>query len=192
MRSDAGIDYGDLEISFRPMTFTFNDEGRATVDAEHAISATVYRVRPESRGELVLASADPRCPPAFHHNYLAAEGDLRAMIVGLRKVRDILATEPLASNITGELAPGAAFRSDADLADYIQSNAKCAYHQAGSCKMGTDDMAVVDKRLRVHGVDRLRVMDASIMPTVTSGNTNAPTIMIGEKGADMVLTDARA
>ena len=109
------------------------------------------------------------------------------MIVGLNASARILAAEPLASRIQGEIVPGSALQTDDQLAEYVRRDASSVFHPAGSCRMGRDEMAVVDHRLRVHGVGRLRVIDASVMPVVTSGNTNAPTIMIGEKGADLVL-----
>jgi choline dehydrogenase len=112
------------------------------------------------------------------------------MVVGMRTIRKILATEPMGSRITSELVPGPQVQTDEQIIDFMAREGHCAFHPAGSCKMGTDTMAVVDPQLRVHGVGRLRVIDASIMPTVTSGNTNAPTVMIAEKGADMIMADA--
>jgi choline dehydrogenase len=190
VKSDPEGDYADLEISFRPMTFTFHASGKVEVDNYDAISASVYNMRPASRGEVVLRSADPLQAPAFVPNYLSDPNDTKVMLSGLRQLRRILATEPLASRVVRELAPGPKVASDEQLIDFMQREGHCAFHPVGTCKMGKDDMAVVDTRLRVHGVKRLRVVDASIMPTVTSGNTNAPTIMIGEKGADMIRADA--
>lgn len=191
VRSGPDVEYADLEISFRPMTFTHSDSGAVAVDPYHAISASVYRVRPASRGQVLLRSSDPLLAPSFHPNYLHADEDKQAMLAGLRHVRAILALKPMASCIVREMSPGAAVQSDERLLEFMEEQGKCAYHPAGTCKMGRDTQAVVDSQLRVHGVERLRVVDASIMPTVTSGNTNAPTIMIGEKGADMILA-ARA
>lgn len=111
------------------------------------------------------------------------------MLAGIRKLRAILATEPMASRIVTERVPGPNVATDEQLIDYMEREGHCAFHPAGTCKMGNDTMAVVDARLRVHGVERLRVVDASIMPTVTSGNTNAPVVMIGEKAADMIRAD---
>jgi choline dehydrogenase len=186
MRSGPGVDYPDLEISFRPMTFTYQDSGRVDVDNYHAVSASVYRVRPASRGEVALRSPDPLQPPAFIPNYLKADEDVEAMVSGLRQLRRIFATEPMASRIVSELVPGPSVRTDEQWIDFMEREGHCAFHPAGTCKMGRDPMAVVDAQLRVRGIERLRVVDASIMPVVTSGNTNAPTIMIGEKGADMI------
>lgn len=192
LRSGPEVDYADMEISFRPMTFSYAGSSEAVVDNFPAISASVYRVRPASRGEVALRNADPMQSPAFVPNYLQAPEDTRAMLAGLRRLREILAMEPLASGIVRELVPGDQVRTDAQWIDYMEREGQCAFHPAGTCKMGNDEMAVVDARLRVRGVERLRVVDASIMPVVTSGNTNAPTIMIGEKGADMILADRAA
>ena len=189
VRSGPAVDYPDLEISFRPMTFTYSDSGRVDIDKYHAVSASVYRVRPASRGEVLMQSADPLQPPAFHPNYLGAPEDIEATLVGLRHLRRILSTEPMASRVVKELVPGTDVQTDEQWVDYMRREGHCAFHPAGTCKMGNDPMAVVDARLRVHGVKRLRVIDAAIMPVVTSGNTNAPTIMIGEKGAEMIRAD---
>lgn len=183
VRSRPDVSYADLEISFRPMTFTFDEHGGAKVDPYDAISAAVYRVRPESRGEVLLQSADPRVAPLFHANYLSVDEDRQAMVAGIRFFRSMIAAK---SDVYTEVAPGPQATTDEQLMDYVETHAKCAYHPAGTCKMGRDDMAVVDDQLRVKGTRNLRVIDASIMPTVTSGNTNAPTIMIGEKGASFV------
>jgi len=189
VRSGPDVEYADLQISFRPMTFTVSPSGEMAVDSYDAISASVYRVRPSSRGEILLRSADPLQPPAFIPNYLSDPEDTHAMISGIRQLRKILATEPMASRIVSELVPGPDVKTDEQLVDFMEREGQCAFHPAGTCKMGKDDMAVVDERLRVRGVERLRVVDASIMPIVISGNTNAPTIMIGEKGADMIRAD---
>jgi choline dehydrogenase len=192
VKSKPELDYADLELSFRPMTVTYRESGEVNVDNYHAIGASVYRVRPASRGEVRLRSADPLQAPAFIPNYLEAPEDVEATLVGLRMLRSILTTEPMASRIVKELIPGAGITTDEQLIDFMRREGHCSFHPAGTCKMGDDPMAVVDARLRVHGTRRLRVVDASIMPTVTSGNTNAPTIMIGEKGADMIREDAAA
>lgn len=189
VRSGPEVDYADMEISFRPMTFSYAGSSEAVVDNFPAISASVYRVRPASRGEVALRSGDPMQSPAFVPNYLQDPEDVHAMLAGLRRLREVLAMEPLSSLIVRELLPGDLVRTDAQWIDYMEREGQCAFHPAGTCKMGKDNMAVVDARLRVHGVERLRVVDTSIMPVVTSGNTNAPTIMIGEKGADMILAD---
>ena len=114
------------------------------------------------------------------------------MIAGIRKIREIMSTEPIASRVVAEDVPGAGVKSGEDIHRFMEETGNSAHHQGGTCKMGRDPMAVVDERLRVRGLDRLRVVDASIVPHLTSGNTNAPTIMIGVKGADMIQQDAVA
>ena len=183
VKSRPELEFADLEISFRPMTFTYRDAGTVEIDRYDAVGASVYRVRPASRGEVRLRSAHPLEPPAFIPNFLQASEDVDAMLAGIRKLRAILATKLMASRIVTERVPGPNVATDEQLIDYMEREGHCAFHPAGTCKMGNDTMAVVDARLRVHGVERLRVVDASIMPTVTSGNTNAPVVMIGEKAA---------
>jgi choline dehydrogenase len=189
VKSAPTMPYADLEISFRPMTYHYAASGNVEIDTFPGVGASVYNMRPFSKGEIVLKSADPLAPPAFNPNYLGDVRDVEVMVAGLRAIRRIFASAPLASRIVSEITPGRDAVSDAQLIDYMEQEGQCAYHPAGSCKMGTDRMAVVDARLRVRGVGRLRVVDASIMPTVTSGNTNAPSIMIGEKGADLILSE---
>jgi choline dehydrogenase len=189
VKSSPDLAYSDLEISFRPMTFSVDASGVPAVDAGDGISASVYVTRPASRGEVRLRSADPLEAPAFVPNFLSEEADVAAMLSGLRTLRRIMAMEPLASRVIAEVAPGATMQADAQLLDYMRREGQCAFHPAGTCRMGTDPMAVVDPRLRVHGIGGLRVADASVMPTVTAGNTNAPATMIGEKAAELILAD---
>ena len=130
--------------------------------------------------------------PAIHPNYLATKTDVDTLVAGIKIARKICDFAPLKNLITEEYAPGTGVGRDDDNAiiDWARSTATTIYHPTGTCKMGQDNMAVVDSQLRVHGMSNLRVADASIMPSITSGNTNAPTIMIGEKLADMILKDA--
>jgi choline dehydrogenase len=123
-------------------------------------------------------------------DFLADPEDVRVMLAGIRTIRRIMSAEPIASRVVGEEVPGLAIASDEQLVQFMQATGNSAHHQAGTCKMGRDPAAVVDEHLRVRGAQRLRVADASIMPFITSGNTNAPTIMIGAKAADMILRDA--
>jgi 4-pyridoxate dehydrogenase len=145
-------------------------------------------LRPESRGEITLASADPKSAPRIHQNFLATEGDRRTLRDGLKLVRRIVGAAPLGAFVARELAPGADIESDDDLDAYIRATAATAHHPLGTCKMGpaTDRMAVVDPELRVNGVAGLRVVDASVMPDLVGGNINAPVIMIAEKAADLI------
>ena len=150
-----------------------------------------YQLRPESRGEIKLRSPDPADAPAVHPNYLATETDQRTIVAGLKLCRQILANPHLQHFIASEFQPGPEIQSDEQLLDYARRRGGTVYHPTSTCKMGGDPMSVVDAELRVHGIDGLRVADASIMPTVVSGNTNAATIMIGEKAADMVRQPIR-
>jgi choline dehydrogenase/4-pyridoxate dehydrogenase len=145
-------------------------------------------LRPESRGEITLASADPQTPPRIRQNFLATEGDRRTLRDGLKLVRRIVGAAPLSAFVTRELAPGTDIESDSDLDAYIRATAATAHHPLGTCKMGpeSDRMAVVDPELRVCGVAGLRVVDASVMPDMVGGNINAPVIMIAEKAADLI------
>lgn len=147
-------------------------------------------LRPESRGHVRIQSADPRQSPAIDPNYLAAERDRDTLVSGVRTLRRIFSAPAMAPFIKAEVAPGPDCDSDADLVDFIRRRGGTTFHPCGTCRMGQDPEAVTDERLRVRGFAGLRVIDASIMPMVVSGNTNAATIMIGEKGADMVLEDA--
>ena len=149
-------------------------------------------LRPESRGFVRIKSADPADAPAIHPNYLGAQRDRDTMVAGMKALRKIVQSPAMAQHIAEEMEPGPACASDADILDYVRRRGSTVYHPVSTCRMGQDDKAVVDERLRVRGFAGLRVIDASIMPAVVSGNTNAATIMIAEKGADMVLEDARA
>jgi choline dehydrogenase len=184
--------YADLQISFRPMTFNYHKGGTIAVDPVPAVAASVYRVRPSATGTVTLRSNDPHTAPVINPNFLTNETDVVAMMRGIRRIREIVAAEPLASRIVTEKLPGSSIQSDAQLLQFMETHGNSAFHPAGTCKMGQDRMAVVDERLCVRGTQRLRVVDASIMPRVTSGNTNAPSMMIGEKGADMITQDSVA
>src|SRR5207244_2200128 len=145
-------------------------------------------LRPESRGEITLASADPRTPPRIRQNFLGTEADRRTIRDGLKLVRRLANAPPLKDSVDRGLAPGADIESDADLDAYIRATAATAHHPLGTCKMGreSDRMAVVDAELRVRGVQGLRVVDASVMPDLVGGNINAPVIMIAEKAAELI------
>ena len=160
----------------------------------NAFTASVLQLRPESRGEIRLRSADMRDHPEIHPNYLATRTDQDTIVAGIRVARRIACQSPLAEVITGEYTPGAKVAEEdyEAVLDWARSTSTTIYHPTGTCKMGSDSMSVVDSRLRVHGIGGLRVADASIMPSIVSGNTNAPTIMIGEKASDMVLDDSLA
>jgi choline dehydrogenase len=153
---------------------------------------SVCQLRPESRGFVHIKSSDPRVAPAIQPRYLTARLDCDTVVDGLKLLRRIMDRPVMRRYIAEERAPGEACQSDADLLAYARDTGTTVYHPTSTCRMGPDTKAVVDERLRVRGFERLRVIDASIMPTVASGNTNAAAVMIGEKGSDMVLEDANA
>ena len=150
-----------------------------------------WQMRPLSRGYVEAKSTDPREAPAINPRYLSDPTDRRAMIGGLRFVRRLFAAPALARYCGAEILPGARVESDDELLDYARQKGSTVYHATCTCKMGSDQRAVVDDQLRVHGLEGLRVIDASVMPTVTSTNTNAPTIMIAERGAELIRRAAR-
>jgi choline dehydrogenase len=161
------------------------------LDDKPGITGGPWQMRPLSRGYVLARSPDPSDQPAINPRYLAEDTDRRAMVGGLRFLRRLFAAPSLAQYIVAEKLPGPDVQSDDELLDYARANGSTVYHASCSCKMGSDSMSVVDGELRVHGLDGLRVIDASIMPAMTSTNTNAPTIMIAEKGAAMINAEAR-
>jgi choline dehydrogenase len=164
-------------------------EGGAT--NRHGITFTAYVNQPRSRGEVTLASANPLDRPIIDPNYLSDPDDVRCAVAGVRWNLGILYSKAFDDIRGEEVAPGCKLRSDEALESFVRRTASTTWHLTGTCKMGQDDMAVVDSRLRVHGIEGLRVVDASIMPTIVSGNTNAPTIMIAEKAVEMINQDSR-
>jgi choline dehydrogenase-like flavoprotein len=178
----------DLQLHF--VVAKLVDHGRKTVFG-HGYSCHVCLLRPKSRGSITLASADPLQAPLIDPNFLAEQDDADRMVRGFRLMRRILQQPSLAGYQARELAVSASAQTDAQIEQFIRSRADTIYHPAGSCRMGPSDSDVVDARLRVHGIGGLRVVDASIMPRLMSGNTNAPTITIGEKAADMIKAEAR-
>jgi choline dehydrogenase len=152
---------------------------------------SVCQLRPESRGEVKLASADPLAAPLMHANYLATETDRRCVTAAVAFARKLAQTEPFASELAEEILPGPKAAADADLLHFARAYGATIFHPSGTCRMGSDDGSVVDPQLRVRGVDGLWVVDCSIMPTLVSGNTNLPAIMIAEKASDMILDDQR-
>jgi choline dehydrogenase len=147
-------------------------------------------LRPESRGSVTIQGTDPLAAPVIAPNYLTSEKDCAVMLAGMKATRRLIDTSAMRPYVVREYDPGPSCKSDDELMDYLRLRGGIAYHPVGTCKMGNDAAAVVDERLRVRGLQGLRVVDASIMPTLVSGNTYAPTIMIAEKGADMILEDA--
>ncbi len=189
VKSRPDLETPDLQFHIQPFSADSPAEGPHPFSA---FTASVLQLRPESRGHLELKSADMREAPLIHPNYLATKTDCDTIVAGIRITRKIATHAPLAGMITEEHAPGPGIDNDDDdaILDWARDTATTIYHPTGTCKMGTDEMAVVDPRLKVRGVDRLWVADASIMPEIVSGNTNAPAIMIGEKASDLILEDA--
>ena len=189
LRTNEAVETPDVQTHI--MLFSADAIG-GPLHSFSGVTCPVIVLRPESRGTVRIKSADPRQPPAIRPNYLSAAKDRDTTIAGIRVLRRIMAAPPMAPFVEAEHEPGPACASDDDLLDYVRRRGSTVYHPTSTCRMGSDPTAVVDARLRVHGIERLRVVDASIMPALVSGNTNAPTIMIAEKGADMILEDARA
>ena len=183
VRSRTGLAQPDLQFHFGPGYFV--NHGFDEYDG-HAVTLGPVLVAPRSRGWLRLRSADPTDEPRILTNSLAAPEDAAAMVAGARLARQIASSEALASVVGKEVLPGADVAGDEDLEEDIRRRVELLYHPVGTCRMGSGEDAVVDPELRVRGVEGLRVVDASIMPTITSGNTNAPTIAIAEKGADLI------
>jgi choline dehydrogenase len=185
-----GLAAPDIQLHFMPVIG--EPHGRGTMGSEHGYSVHMCQLRPESRGTIRLATADPAAHPAIDPNYLSAPGDLETMLAGIAIVRRIGAMPALAPYRGKEVWPGEAVTSRDDVIAALKAWAETIYHPVGTCRMGPDPRAVVDTDLKVKGVAGLRVVDASVMPTLVSGNTNAPTIMIAEKAADSIRADARA
>ncbi|WP_435101704.1 choline dehydrogenase [Arhodomonas sp. AD133] len=183
IRSEPGVKFPNLQYHFLPMAISY--DGSATAET-HGFQAHVGPMRPDSRGEVTLKSADPREAPRIVFNYMATERDRREMRDAIKLTREIMEQGPLDEFRGAELGPGPDVRSDEAIDAWVRHNGESAYHPSCTCRMGHDAMAVVDGAARVHGIDNLRVVDASIMPRITSGNLNAPTIMMAEKLADTI------
>jgi choline dehydrogenase-like flavoprotein len=179
----------DLQLHF--VVGKLIDHGRKTVFG-HGYSCHVCLLRPLSRGSLRLDSADPMAAPLIDPNFLGERDDVERLVRGFKAMRTILQQPALAGHRGVELPASANAKSDAEIESFIRNHADTIYHPVGTCRMGRGARDVVDADLKVHGVDGLRVVDASIMPTLISGNTNAPVIMIAEKAADMIKAAARA
>jgi choline dehydrogenase len=188
-RTRPGLETPDATISVLPFLYERVGHERR-IAKRRGITMNVNVLRSESTGSVHVKSADPAEPPAIRFNFLSARSDRDGLLAAIRKGRELMATSPLKELTGEEIAPGAKLKTDEEILDWVRNNAETTYHPVGTCKMGADPMAVVDHELRVHGLQGLRVADASIMPTLTSGNTNAPCIMIGEKCAEMVLAAA--
>ncbi|WP_332769804.1 choline dehydrogenase [Phenylobacterium sp.] len=183
LKSRPDLDRPDLQI--HTVLAVMQNHGNTVVEKD-GFTFHVCQLRPESRGRVGLNSADPFADPAIFANYLATDEDRRALREGVRMMRKVAEQSALDAYRTEELFPGKQVQTDAEIDAWIRKHAETIYHPVGTCKMGTDEMAVVDAELKVRGLAGLRVIDASVMPTLVGGNTNAPTIMIAEKAADMI------
>ncbi len=196
VKSRPDLETPDIQFCILPGTLDsdkFLHEGKFELEREPGLTVAPLILRPESRGTIKIRSADPQQPPAIVPNYLAAPEDQQTIVAGMKWARTI-ARQPALDPYRGpEITPGEEVKTDEQLLDHARQSGSTIYHPVGTCRMGPgdDNLAVVDERLCVHGLQHLRVVDASIMPRVTSGNTNAPTIMIAEKAADMIREDWR-
>jgi choline dehydrogenase len=178
----------DIQFHVQPLSA---DKPGVEMHPFSGITLSVCQLRPESRGRIAIKSPDSHVYPEIHPNYLSAQVDQETAVASIKVARELAASASLSPYIVEEKVPGTGISSDADLLEAARNISQTIYHPTSTCKMGSDPMAVVDDRLRVHGIKGLRVADASIMPTIVSGNTNAPAIMIGEKASDMILDDRR-
>ena len=186
IRSRNDITVPDIQLHFAPGMVV--DHGRESVWGT-GLSCHTCLLRPKSRGEVTLQSADPTDDPKIDPKFLSHPDDMRDMVAGYKKMMKVMNKEPLSKYTSGHVQRPVDLDNDEDIEQAIREDADTVYHPVGTCKMGSDEMSVVNERLKVHKVSGLRVIDASIMPTLVGGNTNAPTIMIGEKASDMILED---
>ncbi len=193
IRTQPGEGAPDLQLYFSPVSYTRAPVGTRPMMAPDPFPGFLLgfnQCHPTSRGHLGISSTDPMAEPEIQPNYLSTDLDRQTALDGLRFLRKLAQAPALAGIIVDEIKPGVQAQSDEDLADYVRDNAWTVFHPCGTCRMGRDPaLSVVDPRLRVHGISGLRVADASIFPDITTGNTNAPAIMVGEKAADMILQD---
>ena len=187
-RTDPALDRPDVQFHLATLS---SDMAGSPVHTFSGFTLSVCQLRPESRGTIRIKSADPEAAPAMQPHYLATAHDRATIVAGIKLARRLASTRALAPYVAGEYLPGEAAVSDDDLLEFARNKGATIFHPAGTCKMGpaSDARAVVDPELRVHGTPGLRVVDCSVMPTIISGNTNAPVIMIAEKAADMILRD---
>lgn len=187
VRTRPELETPDVQFHFAHASYSGGKRGE--LEKEPGMTCSVCQLRPASTGSIHARNNDAAAEPAIKPNFLAETLDQNALIEGIRIARQLGIAPSLAKFIDHETYPGDTIRSDEEILDYCRGHGGTVFHPVGTCKMGSDSLAVVDERLRVHGVRGLRVVDASIMPTLVSGNTNAPTIMIAEKGAQMILAD---
>tara|TARA_Y100000589_G_scaffold297659_1_gene305567 strand:- start:150 stop:1481 length:1332 start_codon:yes stop_codon:yes gene_type:complete len=189
-KTRTGLMTPDATISFMPYLTERRKRARV-ISKRPGLTMSVNVLRPESRGNIHIKSSSPHDAPHINFNFLSTQIDTDTLLLALRKGRELMSTEPISNYVEEEIAPGLELETDEEIITWVRNTAETTYHPIGTCKMGNDANAVVGADLKVHGLDGLRVADASIMPTLTSGNTNAPSIMIGEKCSDMLLETAR-
>ena len=190
VRTRPGLDSPDMQ--FHMAHASYDTAQKRDLEREPGMTVVIGQCRPDSRGSIHIKSAIPGSAPAIRPNFLSAQTDRDATVAGMQIARKIVSHPSMSKYIAFENNPGDKVQSYDEWLSFARGNGQTTYHVIGTCKMGSDPMAVVDDRLRVHGIAGLRVIDASIMPTVPSGNTNAPTIMVAEKGSDMIKEDAKA
>jgi choline dehydrogenase len=190
-RSDATLDRPDLQLNFINYTVATRDRQKVRAHPFPGFTVDVVHLQPQARGSVRMKSPNPLAPPEIRCNFLRTQQDVQALTAGMRLARAIAQQPALANYVAEEILPGPDIRSDAEFEASIRAHGTSFLHPVGTCRMGGDEVAVLDSRLRVRGIGYLRVVDASIMPSVPAGNINAPVIMIGEKAADMILEDAR-
>lgn len=188
LKTQRGLQQPDIQIHFTPFSYDLN-KGKLSLTKKAAIVLTPNICCPKTRGVLKLQSLDPASPPLIQYHALGNDSDVQVLLAGCQIARKLLATKAFSSYVIKERFPGTSAQTEAEWIDYVRAHSSLGYHPVGTCKMGNDNMAVVDASLKVHGIKNLRVADASIMPVITSGNTNAPTMMIAEKAADMILKE---
>ena len=176
----------DIQVHFIPYRVVLKD-GKRTLGKEPGMTCTVNQNRPESKGSIHIKSNNPEEYPSIKYNFLSNSLDRDTLVAGVKLIRNIMQSEPMQEFCSDEIQPGMDFSSDANILQFIRDKAETVYHPSGTCKMGFDENAVVDKELKVHGIKGLRIADASIMPTLISGNTNAACMMIGERCADFIM-----
>lgn len=186
LRTSPDAETPDVQVVFGPTYYLEHGFRRI---AGHGFSVGAILLRPRSHGWLALRSADPAVAPVIEPNYFEDEDDVRVLVEGVKRCREMAGGPSLDPFRGREVVPGSTTRTDAEIADFLRASVETLYHPVGTCKMGVDSAAVVDPCLRVRGVEGLRVVDASVMPTIVGGNTNAPTIMIAEKASDLILAD---
>src|SRR5271154_1597457 len=191
-RSDQRLERPDIQLNFSLWSFAERTRKGVYPHPFPGFTVSAVHLRPDARGEVRVKSADPLSPPAIRFNFLKTHYDLQALTAGMRLARKIVDQPALSDYVAAELIPGKDVNTDAEFEAAIRRNGISNLHPVGTCRMGADEAAVLDPRLRVRGVGHLRVVDASVMPSVPAGNTNAPSIMIGEKASDTILEDARA